>query len=354
MTVPAPSNVPSSTPGKFISGKVVTDDGTPLTDQAIVQSICRGQRHAETHTDFSGNFSFEFGKQRNNSDDAESSSMGSFQTVSRSGKVTTSNDRFSSDCQLIAVEPGFSSDTVELSSHQDEQLTTINVGSIVLHRVKNVEGLTISATTAAAPADARKAYEKGREDESKGKLEDAQKKFEKAVSVYPNFAVAWVELGRLQAHFKNLDQARQSFSRATAADPKLVTPYQQVAQIAFEQRHWEEVVNATDQVLQLNPLSFPQEWFYNAVGNFYLNRLDRAEKSARETLKTDLGHHFAKADYLLGMVLMQKKDFAGAVEHFRSYLAHLATPSEAASVQAELATAERLSQAQVTQGQARP
>lgn len=341
--------VPSVTPGtgsqsvssRFISGKVVIDDGTPLTDQAIIQSNCKGMRHAETHTDSSGNFSFEFGKQRTESDDIETSNMGKMQTIS-GGRVGTT-DTLSSDCQLIAVVPGFSSDVVELSRYSDEQLLSINVGHINLHRVGNVEGLTISATTAAAPPDARKAFDKARQEESKGKLQDAQKHLEKAVSVYPNFAVAWVELGRLQAHFNNLEQAQQSFARAMQADPKLATPYQHLAEMAFQQRQWQELVNYTDQLLQLNPLSFPQEWFYNAIGNFYLNRLGPAEKSVRETLKTDLAHRVPKADYLLAMILMQKKDFTGAAEHFRTYLAHLVSPTEAASVQAQLADAERLS-----------
>lgn len=356
-SAPAPSSGntgPSAeSTARFISGKVTIDDGTLLTDQATIQSNCKGQRHAETRTDSSGNFNFEFGRQRTESDDIESSSMGKemqANTPARSG----ARDRLSSDCQLLAVLPGFTSDVVELSRYQDEQLLSINVGKIVLHRLHNVEGSTISATTAAAPPEARKAFEKAREDETKGKLEDAQKKLEKAVSIYPNFAVAWAELGRLQVHFKNFDQARESFHKAMAADRNLATPYEELAQMAFQQRQWEELVNDTDQLLRLNPLSFPQGWFYNAIGNFYLNRLDTAEKSARETLKTDITHRFPKADYLLAVILMQKKDFGSAAEHFRSYLAHLATPSEAASVQAELAKAERLSQAQVTQGQARP
>lgn len=351
------TRTPSVTPGtgpnaqslssRFISGKVVVDDGTPLTDQAIIQSSCKGMRHAETHTDSSGHFNFEFGKQRTESDDIESSSMGKMQTYS-AGRIG-STDVLSSDCQLTAVVPGFSSDVIELSRYTDEQLLNIDVGNIILHRRQNVEGLTISATTAAAPSNARKEFDKARQEESKGKLQDAQKHFEKAVSIYPNFAVAWVELGRLQAHFKNVEQAQQSFARATQADPKLVTPYQNLAEIAFQQREWQAVLRYTDQLLQLNSLSFPQQWFYNAIANFYLNHPDAAEKSVREALKTDLAHRVPKADYLLAMILMQKKDFTGAAEHFRNYLAHLASPSEAASVQAQLADAERLSKATVGQ-----
>lgn len=341
---PAPSNpgMPTQeTVTHLISGKVVLDDGSPLTDQATIQSVCKGLRHAETYTDSSGNFYFEFGKQRSSTDDIESSSMGEVQTVGATGRSTSG--KYSSDCQLQALLPGFTSDVIEMSRFQDDTLGSVNVGNIVLHRLKNVEGTTISATTAAAPPNARKAYDKARQDVGKGKLEDAQKNLEKAVSVYPQFAVAWVELGRIQAHFKNFDAARQSFTHAIDADPKLVTPYETLAQIALQQRQWEELVNVTNRLLSLNALSFPQDWFYNALGNYYLNRLDPAQKSAQEGLKADLEHRVPKLDYLLAMVLMQKREFSAAAEHFRSYLAHLPNPGESASVQAQLANAERLS-----------
>jgi hypothetical protein len=132
-----------------------------------------------------------------------------------------------------------------------------------------------------------------------------------------------------------------------------VTPYQYQARIAVQQRSWEELVNVTNQLLKLNSLSFPQEWFYNALGNYYLNRFEPAEKSAREGLKNDLEHRVPKLDYLLAVLLMQKKDFSGAAEHFRVYLAHLTSPAEAEQVQAQLATAERLSKSTVGQTEQR-
>lgn len=341
-----PSNPPVGPPpsmtmnSKFISGKVAIDDGTMLTDRAIIQSVCKGQRHSEAFTDARGNFSFEFGRQRQEYADAEATSMGSVQVITPQG-VRSNSDRFSSDCQLQAVLPGFTSQIVELSRYPDQQI--IDIGTIGVHRMQGVEGYTISASTAAAPPEARKQYQKAQEDETKGKLENAEKKLEKAVSLYPGFAVAWVELGRLQAQFKKFDAARQSFAHAMSIDPKLASPYQYQARIAFQERNWEELVNVTNQLLKMNALGFPESWFYNAVGNFYLNRIDVAEKSARQGLKADVQHRVPKLDYILAMLLMKKKDFSGAAEHFRAYLAHPANPAEAQQVQAQLADAERLS-----------
>jgi len=102
-------------------------------------------------------------------------------------------------CEIRASLAGFRSDSVNLAGRR--MLDNPEVGTIVLHRLANVEGTTISATTLQAPKDARKAYEKALDASRKGKIEDAQKNLEKAVNIYPQFAAAWSELGAI--HEKN-------------------------------------------------------------------------------------------------------------------------------------------------------
>jgi hypothetical protein len=45
----------------FISGKVVLDDGSQLTESAAIQTLCRGHRQTVARTDSHGGFMFEFG-----------------------------------------------------------------------------------------------------------------------------------------------------------------------------------------------------------------------------------------------------------------------------------------------------
>ena len=56
-------NIPDSTVGRtaFISGKVVLDDGSQLTEAATIQTVCQGRRQTVAHTDSHGGFTFEFG-----------------------------------------------------------------------------------------------------------------------------------------------------------------------------------------------------------------------------------------------------------------------------------------------------
>ena len=183
------------------------------------------------------------------------------------------------------------------------------MGAIMLHRMEQVQGFTISVTSAGAPAKARKEYDKGRELEKKEKWDSALASFQKAVEVYPEYAIAWFEIGRVQVQKGELGAARQSFQQSSVADSKFIGPHHELAQLALQNQQWQEVVDATDAVLKLNPVNFPGDWLLNAVGNFNLQHLDSAEKSARRGLELDGQHHFPKLEHLMSAILAQKRDY---------------------------------------------
>src|SRR5436190_292430 len=45
----------------FLTGKVVLDDGSELTESANIVTMCRSVKRVETHTDSHGGFSFQMG-----------------------------------------------------------------------------------------------------------------------------------------------------------------------------------------------------------------------------------------------------------------------------------------------------
>jgi tetratricopeptide (TPR) repeat protein len=326
----------------FLSGKVRIDDGSELTDAATIESMCNGDRHFEAYTDRKGNFSFEFGKQRNmgNDDVATTSST----DMPGRPRTDLQQRREMQQCELIAVLPGFTSQAIELSAVDVTE--SMNVGTIVLHRLSHVEGFTISATTAMAPSKAKKAFEKGRDEEQKKKWDAAEKRFQEAVQLYPKFAAAWLELGRAQLHRKDEADARQSWEQAVAADPQFVTPHQLLAGLAFQQQQWQEVLDQTGAVLRLNPLSFAGEWYYSSVANYYLGHYAEAEKSARQGIQNDVEHRIPKLEYLLGVILARKHDFQGATEHMRNYVRLAPKAPDVAQVNEQIAKIEKLSSTQ--------
>jgi tetratricopeptide (TPR) repeat protein len=341
---PRPSlTAPDTLPGNnmrgpmFLSGKVMVDDGIPLTDPVLIQSVCRGRTRTEGYTDSKGSFSFQLGGPQEMMGFAEDSSPG----VSTANSSLNSNRRRDlRDCDLQAVLPGFTSQSIELTT-KILDFTTADVGTIVLHRMQQVEGLTISATSALAPDKARRNFEKGREDEKKEKWDAAKEKFAKATEIYPKYAVAWFELGRTQLATGDVAEAKTSFHQALTADPKFVSPLEQLAGIAVKEQNWKEVEDATDQLLKLNPLSFPQVWFYNSAAHFNLQVYDKAEKSARQGLSIDVQHRYPKLEYLLGLILTQKRDYQGAVVHLRNYMRLSPNEADAQTAQKQVAELEK-------------
>jgi superkiller protein 3 len=218
-----------------------------------------------------------------------------------------------------------------------------DVGTIVLHRMGSVEGFTISTTTALAPGNAKKQYDKGRQAERKGKLDEAARELRKAVEIYPKYAVAWYELGKVEVQQKQVAEAKESFQRAVAADDKFVSPYGELAQLALNDKQWKDLADVTARIVKMNPSSFPQYWFLNGMANYNLQNFDAAEKSAVQAVNIDVQHKIPRSEYLLGMVLIQKRDYQGAMAHIRNYISMAPNSPETEAAQKQIAELEKLS-----------
>jgi tetratricopeptide (TPR) repeat protein len=300
-------------------------DGIPPPDPVLIERICGSNTHPEGYTDSKGHFSINLGSNANGAFmDASSSSYDPLNptNTAQGGTVTTKSLM---NCEIRAVLPGFRSDVVSLTNRR--RLDSPDVGTIILHRLGNVEGLTISATTSMAPKDARKAFDKGRESLQKGKVDDAAKQFEKAVQIYPKYAVAWNDLGRLRLSRGEKDEARAAFENALQADNKYVNPYEGIAQIAASQNKWQEVADVTDRVLRLNS-DLPDSWYLSAVANLNLHNSEAADKSASALLKMDAGKLNPRVYHVIGLIRASREDYAGAVANLHKFI-EVAPPSSA-------------------------
>lgn len=336
----------------FLSGKVVMEDGAPPPEPVTIERVCHGNVRPEGYTDSRGRFSFQLGQNAHLMPDASVSSssdagfggpeFGAGRTASRGGMFGRGglSERDLIGCELRAALPGFRSEVVNLSGRR--VMDNPDVGTIILRRLGHVEGLTISATSLQAPKDAKKAFEKGSEMAKKNKVAEAQKELEKAVQIYPRYAVAWHQLGLAYEKQNQAEQARKAYTESINADSKFVNPYLQLALMAAKENKWQEVADTTDRVVRMNPVDFPQAFFYNSVANLNLQKLDAAEKSAREALKLDSQHRFPKYEHVLGVILANKRDYAGAAEHMRSYLTLAPLSPDADVVRKQLGEIDRI------------
>lgn len=340
----------------FLSGKVVLDNGTPPPEPVTIERVCNGNPRPEGYTDSKGRFSFQLGQRGNVLPDASvNENMDSFGRTSGSstnpmGGRAGVSERELMNCELRASLPGYRSQAVSLAGRR--VMDNPDVGTIVLHRIANIEGLTVSATSALAPKDAKKAYEKGREQVQKQKWSEAQASFEKAVEVYPKYAMAWNSLGSVHAQQNKIEEARKAYQQAIAADSKLVQPYMELAILAAKQNQWDQVAEHTAKVIRLDPIDYPQAYYFDAAAKLNLGQLDEAEKSARQGLKMDDQHRIGQMEYVLGLALAQKRDFAEAAKVMQAYLTHNPKAGNADLARKQLAEVQRfLNEANVSQKQ---
>ncbi|MGO9258102.1 MAG: tetratricopeptide repeat protein [Bryobacteraceae bacterium] len=341
---------PNTASPVYVSGKVVMEDGSPVAPNVTIERVCSGMSKTVAYTDSKGRFNFQWGDRSMTVTDASdagssghSNTAGFGSSQSAGGANTLAADPFGSrmmNCALRASMAGYTSDNVDLFNRRTSENS--DIGTIVLHRIAGVEGSSISVTSMMAPKDAKKAYEHGLQSLLKNKPDDAAKDFEKAVGIYPKYADAWVSLGKLRLDRQSIEPARAALMKAMEADPKLVAPYMELGLLAAKDANWQDSGKYLDRAVELDPVDFPQGWYADAVANYNLRKYDAAEKSAREAVKLDQRHVNPRAGYLLGLVLAEKKDYAGAAAELTAYIKLAPNAPDLALVKDQLSQLEKL------------
>ena len=211
--------------------------------------------------------------------------------------------------------------TIRLKGYRTKQATFRNNSVVVLKRTGDNEGSLVSMTALKAPEAAQKAFGKGVAAMTDRKWAAAQKNFERAVEIYPEYSAAWSDLGEVLNEQSKPKEARTAWEKAVEVDPKYTKPYVQLARLALEERRMEDAANIAERAMAMKPVEFPTLYFYDAAANYNLKRLDASEKSVRRAIDLDANHEIPRAEFLLGSVLAAKGDRSGALEHLRKYLA---------------------------------
>ncbi len=334
-------------PGRpfFLSGRVILEDGSVPTGHVTIERVCGATVRIEANADQKGYFSFQLGAA--NADVFPDASVGGGlrgepgdPIGQRTGGIA---ERDLINCELRARLAGYESQSIQLGTRR--ALDNPDVGTILMRRIGESLGTTVSATTLAAPKDARKAFDKGLDLEKKNKLPEAQADLEKAVTLYPRYAMAWSELGRIQAAQGQIEAARNSFNQAVSADPKFVVPYVEISALEYRARRWQELADTSEKAVALDPFHYPQTFFLNAVANYNLHKIDRAEESARRAQKLDVNHQIPQISHFLGVILAERQNYAAAAAEMRDYLKFAPEASDATEIRTQIAHLEESAKA---------
>ncbi len=329
----------------FLTGSVVDSDGSPLPLGVTIVRTCGGRIKREATVDSNGYFSFQVGGPYSDpgvlpeaSDDTFAGldpmgGRGSQRFGGGSGMDLASPSGLMG-CELSAQLPGYRSSSIVLDN--PHMSGTMDVGTLVLHPITKVQGSTISATSLAAPKAAKKALEHANHALEKKNLVEAEQYLKTSVEAYPNYAEAWYRLGQIYQEQKRNPDARAAYGKAIAADAKFVNPYVKLAQISFVEQNWQEVANLTDRAIEMDPLDFPEGFFFNSIAYYTLNKLDLAEKSVRKAQLLDSRHRIPQTHLVLADILQQKGDVTGAIEQLQNYLKLVPNGTRTDQIQARL------------------
>jgi hypothetical protein len=339
----------------FLRGRVATHDGAPLPNDVLVERVCNNRVRQEVYASSHGDFSMQLGSRTGSVPEANADPTSPYGPGSRSS-LTGISRRELTNCELRASASGFHPRVISLME-LDTFGGSIDVGVIVVQRGAKIEGTTLSALPYKAPKSARKAYDKGLEAEKNGKLADAHKYFETAVEIYPSSANAWFQLGTVLEKENQKDAARKAYSQATTIDARFLPPYLPLASMAYETGNWTEVLNLTGHILDLDPLNhtavnsyildldslnYAGAYFYNAMANYQLNKLDDAEKSGLKAEHLDLLTRFPQLHLLLAEIFARKNNYALAIAQIQTYLALAPHARDAEQARELLAKLEKL------------
>jgi tetratricopeptide repeat protein len=343
----------------FLYGRVVTDDGTPVPHDASVEVVCNEKVRQKAYTAPGGTFNIQMGSRNDSVLDAsdDPSSRQIVGTQPSLGGGIAPHDF--AKCELRASAGGFHSNRRSLMDLTPSD-RNVDLGAIVMERVTKVKGATISATPYKASENARKAYEKGLHAEKNGKLADARKYFEEAVDMNPRYASAWFRLGTVLEKEKETDSARAAYTKATAIDTQFLPPYLSLASMAYGAQDWAGVLQLTGHVIAVDPLSYGNEsvyvvdldewspadaYFYNAVANYKLDRIEEAQKSAVKAEHVDLLMRAPELHLLLAEIFTQGKNYGLAIAELETFLELAPHAKEGELVREHVAQLEKLSHA---------
>src|SRR5271170_104528 len=258
--------------GDYLLGKVTVTGGALPWDAIPVNVTCSGKTAYTAATDPKGNFVIAPAK----------SAIAAAPSAAADAKPKLAAAFMG--CTVEAALPGFNSTTVTIVDRNIQD--NPDIGTITLNREENSGGSVVSSTTTSAPKDAAKSFEKARTE--------------------------WIE--------KKPDKAQKDLEKAAAADTQFILPYEHVAILAAKAGKWQDAADATAHELQLNPRGTALIWYYSAIANYKLGKKDVAQSAAEKALSMDPLHTVPNTEQLLAVILVDKQDYAAALQHLRNSL----------------------------------
>ena len=316
----------------LLLGRVFMDNGEAPVQPVAVKMGCDGNPRLRAYTDTRGRFSFHAITDQPMLDLDSGPGQRPGYRPPTTGEPSRTN---LFGCYLAVDLPGVRSERKGLDSIVGS--ARIDVGTIVLHRLKGLTGHTASPTTAAAPGEAKRAHGKGIRQLRRmpPDFEKSVAHFEKAVDIYPAFAEAWAALGEARLGLDDLRGAKEALSRSIEVDAKLLGPYQPLMQMALQHSEWEALHLLSEQYLKLSPASNYTRYLA-ATASARMGKLDRAEALVDQLNEEGGSNRWPLIHLIMAMVYENRAQFEKAAREYEALLGASSEPKTVAMVERKL------------------
>ncbi len=211
---------------------------------------------------------------------------------------------------------------------------------------------SVSATSLAAPKEAKAALRKALRELDKGHsakpaksaqhLKKAKQYLEKAVAEYPEYATAWTKLGQVKADLGDPYGAIAALERSVKLDERYLPPYDSLVWLYMAKEDWDHATELAKFVLDINPAVAKMRW-YLAGCAYELGHDDEAISLFREIENdAEAAKQFPQSHLFLGLIYARRGQLAKAAADYRAYLLFVPDAPDAEAVKKQLNEWEQL------------
>ncbi|HKV63123.1 MAG TPA: tetratricopeptide repeat protein [Candidatus Acidoferrum sp.] len=177
---------------------------------------------------------------------------------------------------------------------------------------------TVSVRDLKIPAKAQNEYKKGLESLTKENLAGSVEHFTKAVQAFPDYYEAFYHLGLVKTRQGLLDEAMPAFQKAIDLSAgRYAWADFGIGYVQYLEGKTDEAVTTIRRGLEVDANS-ADGYLFLGMAYLRLNRLDEAEKSAREALLRN--PKLAQAYLLLSDVYGRQKEYLAQLQGLEAYL----------------------------------
>src|ERR1700676_3175958 len=233
--------------------------------------------------------------------------------------------------RLRIYGPGIQEHNEDLEIESVETHKTVNV--VVRSNPSGVSASgnsalpSIAANRLKVPAKAEKELQKGKEAVERKDWAEAKKHFTEAIVIYPEYDIAYNDLGQAMASGGDTVAARSAFEKAIQLNDNFGAAYRNLAKISLSERKFDEVDNLLTHSLSVDPLN---AWALacSAYAELQLHKFDEAIAHARKA--HSVPHDgLASIHIVMAVALEEKKQPTEALKTSRFYLLEDATGRDA-------------------------